>query len=326
MELRHLRYFVAVAETCHFGRAAERLHMAQPALSQAIRQLESQLGAALFTRTTRHVALTPAGEYLLDEARRILGSLETAGAGVQRIAAGRRGLVRVGFTGAAVFSQLPRVARTLEHELPEVALEVEADQLTPQLCDGLRDGSIDLAVLRPPATGEGIVVRTIDVEPLVLALPADHRLVGEPEIAVTDLRSEGFVLYSNPDSAVNEAVLRVCREAGFTPRREHVAPGTVVLLALVAAGLGVGLVPASARALPLEGLVFADVVDAGSIDLALAWRERPSALVQTVVDALTGSPDDRDGTDDRDSADVADVVTGPVADPGAALPRTQESR
>ena len=287
MELRHLRYFVAVAETCHFGRAAERLHIAQPALSQAIRQLEGQLGAPLFTRTTRHVALTPAGEYLLDEARRILASLDAAGAGVQRIAEGRRGLVRVGFTGAAVFSQLPRVARTLERDLPEVALEVQADQLTPQLCDGLREGSIDLAVLRPPATGDGIVVRTIAVEPLVLALPADHHLVGAPEISVADLRSEGFVLYSTPDSAVNEAILRVCREAGFTPRREHVAPGTVVLLALVAAGLGIGLVPASAKALPLDGLVFADVVDAGSIDLALAWRAQPSTLVESVVDALT---------------------------------------
>ena len=287
MELRHLRYFVAVAETCHFGRAAERLHMAQPALSQAIRQLEGQLGAPLCTRTPRHVALTPAGEYLLDEARRILASLDAAGAGVQRIAEGRRGLVRVGFTGAAVFSQLPRVARTLERDLPEVALEVQADQLTPQLCDGLREGSIDLAVLRPPATGDGIVVRTIAVEPLVLALPADHHLVGAPEISVADLRSEGFVLYSTPDSAVNEAILRVCREAGFTPRREHVAPGTVVLLALVAAGLGIGLVPASAKALPLDGLVFADVVDAGSIDLALAWRAQPSTLVESVVDALT---------------------------------------
>ena len=287
MELRHLRYFVAVAETCHFGRAAERLHMAQPALSQAIRQLEGQLGAPLFTRTTRHVALTAAGEYLLVEARRILASLDAAGAGVQRIAEGRRGLVRVGFTGAAVFSQLPRVARTLERDLPEVALEVQADQLTPQLCDGLREGSIDLAVLRPPATGDGIVVRTIAVEPLVLALPADHHLVGAPEISVADLRSEGFVLYSTPDSAVNEAILRVCRAAGFTPRREHVAPGTVVLLALVAAGLGIGLVPASAKALPLDGLVFADVVDAGSIDLALAWRAQPSTLVESVVDALT---------------------------------------
>ena len=195
--------------------------------------------------------------------------------------------MRVGFTGAAVFSQLPRVARTLERDLPEVALEVQADQLTPQLCDGLREGSIDLAVLRPPATGDGIVVRTIAVEPLVLALPADHHLVGAPEISVADLRSEGFVLYSTPDSAVNEAILRVCRAAGFTPRREHVAPGTVVLLALVAAGLGIGLVPASAKALPLDGLVFADVVDAGSIDLALAWRAQPSTLVESVVDALT---------------------------------------
>ena len=289
MELRHLRYFVAVAETCHFGRAAERLHMAQPALSQAIRQLESQLGATLFTRTTRQVALTPAGEYLLEEARRILDAVETSTSGVQRIADGRRGMARIGFTGTAVFSQLPAIARALERELPEVALEVHADQLTPQLCDGLRAGDLDLAVLRPPATGEGIVVQTLEVDPLVLALPAGHRLVDEPEIAMADLRSEPFVLYASKDSAVNEAVLRVCREAGFAPRREHVAPGTAVLLALVAAGLGIGLVPASARSIPLDGLVIRDVVDAGSVELALAWRERPPALVESIVEVVASA-------------------------------------
>jgi DNA-binding transcriptional LysR family regulator len=298
MELRHLRYFVAVAETCHFGRAAERLHMAQPALSQSIRQLEAHLGAALFTRTTRQVALTPAGEYLLEEARRILDSVEASTSGVQRIADGRRGLARIGFTGTAVFSQLPRIARAIERELPEVALEVHADQLTPQLCDGLRAGELDLAVLRPPATGAGIVTQTIEAEPLVLGLPAGHRLVDEPEVALADLRSEPFVLYASKDSAVNEAVMEVCRVAGFAPRREHVAPGTAVLLALVAAGLGIGLVPTSARSLPLEGLVIRDVVDAGSVDLALAWREHPPALVESLVGVLTG-----DATSGTESAE-----------------------
>lgn len=286
MELRHLRYFVAVAETCHFGRAAERLHLAQPALSQSIRQLESHLGATLFTRTTRQVSLTPAGEFLLEEARRILDAVDASAVGVQRISEGRRGLARIGFTGTAVFSQLPAIARAIERDLPDIDLEVHADQLTPQLCDGLREGRIDLAVLRPPATGEAITVRGIAVEPLVLALPSDHRLVEEPEIAMVDLRAEGFVLYASKDSAVNEAVQRACRAAGFTPRRDHVAPGTAVLLALVAAGLGIGLVPESAKALPLEGVAFREVTDAGAVELALAWHEPASALVESVVEAL----------------------------------------
>ncbi|MFD5824181.1 LysR family transcriptional regulator [Lentzea sp. NPDC060358] len=289
MELRHLRYFATVAETCHFGRAAELLHVAQPALSQAIRQLEAELGAALFTRTTRQVRLTPAGEFLHAEARRVLGSVDDSVRGVRRIAQGRLGLVRVAFTGTAAFTHLPRIVRAVRRELPGVALEIHADLLTPAQCDGLRDGSLDLGLLRPPATGEEISVRTIEVEPLVLAVPADHGLADEPVIAMADLATESFVLYGSPDSAVNEAVVRSCRQAGFLPRHEHDAPGTAVLLALVAAGLGIALVPASARAMPLAGVVFRDVAGAGSVELALGWREhRESALVTSVLDVLDG--------------------------------------
>ncbi|WP_439658365.1 LysR family transcriptional regulator [Lentzea sp. HUAS TT2] len=287
MELRHLRYFATVAQTCHFGRAAVLLHVAQPALSQAIRQLEAELGAALFTRTTRQVRLTPAGEFLHDEAKRVLGSVDDSVRGVRRIAQGRLGLVRMAFTGTSAFTHLPRIVRVLRRELPDVALEIHTDLLTPAQCDGLRDDSIDLGLLRPPATGEEISVRTIEVEPLVLAVPAHHRLADEPLLAMPDLATESFVLYSNPDSAVNEAVVRRCRQAGFLPHHEHDAPGTAALLALVAAGLGIALVPASARAMPLTGVVFRDVAGAGSVELALAWREhRESALVTSVLDVL----------------------------------------
>ena len=285
MELRHLRYFVAVAETCHFGQAAERLHMAQPALSQSIRQLEAELGAVLLTRTTRQVRLTPAGAFFYDEARRVLQQLDGAVSGVRRVADGHRGLIRVGFTGTAAFTQLPRFARILQSRLPDVALEVHADMLTPAQTEGLLDGSLDLAVLRPPASGD-LEVRTIESEPLVLALSADHRLADAPEIALADLADEAFVLYAQ-NSAVNDAVQRVCQAAGFTPRREHEAPGTAVLLPLVAAGLGVALVPASVRAVPLDGVVFREVPDAGTIDLALAWRRHESsALVRSVLAEL----------------------------------------
>jgi DNA-binding transcriptional LysR family regulator len=290
MELRHLRYFAAVADTCHFGRAAERLHLAQPALSQAVRQLEAELGTPLLVRTTRQVRLTPAGEFLHKEAQRVLGSIEDSVRGVQRIAAGRRGVVRLGLTGTAAFTQLPRIARTLQRELPDVALEIHADLLTPAQCAGLRDGSLDLGVLRPPLLGDGLDSLTIEVEPLVLAAPADHRLAAEPVVSMADLRSEGFVLYSSRESAVNDAVLRSCERAGFAPRREHEAPGTAVLLALVAAGLGIALVPGSVRAVPLAGVVFRDVGDAGSTELALAWRRDDSSpLVRSVVDALVAA-------------------------------------
>jgi DNA-binding transcriptional LysR family regulator len=276
MDLRHLRYFAAVAATCHFGRAAEQLHVAQPALSYAIRQLEQQLDVTLFNRTTRQVSLTPAGEFLKTEADRILAGVDDAERGVRRIAAGQRGLLRIGLTGSAAFSHLPRIARILRQELPGVAMEVRADMLTPLQCDQLRGGSLDVGVLRPPAVGDDIRIKTIDVEPLVLAVAADHRLAVEPVVSLTDLRSEPFVGYASKDSAVNDAVLRSCRRAGFVPRREHSAPGTAVLLALVAAGLGVAVVPASVRALPLAGVVFRDLVDGGSIELDAAATTRSS--------------------------------------------------
>lgn len=287
MELRHLRYFAAVAETCHFGQAAERLHIAQPALSQAIRQLETELDVTLFNRTTRQVSLTPAGEFLRAEVGRVLTAVDDSVRGVRRIAAGRHGLVRLGLTGTASFSHLPRIARVVKRELPGVALEIHADLLTPAQCERLRGSALDLAVLRPPAVGDGIELRTVEAEKLLLAVPADHRLAGEPVISMTDLRTEPFISYGSRDSVVNEAVLRSCRAAGFVPQREHEAPGTAVLLALVAAGLGVSVVPEGVRSLPLEGVVFRDLLDGGEVDLALAWRaDDDNPVVQAVLHVL----------------------------------------
>lgn len=288
MELRHLRYFTAVAETRHFGRAAEHLHMAQPALSQSIRQLEKELGTPLFTRTTRQVRLTPAGEFFQGEALRILAAVDNAARGVRRIAEGRQGLVRIAFTGSAAHTQLPRMARVVKTALPDLALEIHADLLTPTQLEGLTDNSLDLAVLRPPRGGcDGVSQRIIESDPLLLAVAADHRLADEPVISMTDLRTEPFVLYSSDHSAVNAAVLRSCSEAGFIPHRAHEAAGISVQLPLVSAGLGIALVPSSARAAPLAGVVFRDVADAGTVDLALAWRsDESNPAVLSVLDAL----------------------------------------
>ena len=287
MELRHLRYFAAVAETCHFGQAADQLHVAQPALSYAIRQLEAELDVTLFNRTTRQVSLTAAGEFLRGETDRILGGVDGAVRGVRRIAAGRTGLMRLGLTGTATFSHLPRIARMVKAELPGVALEIHADMLTPVQCERLRTGALDLGVLRPPAVGDGIALQTIEVESLVLAVAVDHRLSVEPVVSLSDLHSEPFVAYASRESAVNDAVLRACRQAGFVPHREYTAPGTAVLLALVAAGLGVAVVPESVRALPLDGVVFRELLDAGTIELALARRsDENNPVVESVVAVL----------------------------------------
>lgn len=271
MELRHLRYFAAVAETQHFGRAAERLHLAQPALSQSIRQLERELGAALFTRTTRQVNLTPAGRFLQREADRILTAVEQATRGVERIAEGSHGLVRIGFTGSAAYSLLPRVARAVKKQLPDIALEIHADLLTPAQVAGLREGRLDLGVLRPPVDGDDLRLRTVEVERLVLATPAEHPDFGTGQVSMADLRTEQFVSYADDHSAIHDAMIRSCHEAGFTPRVAHRAPGTAVLLALVAAGLGVALLPSSVQAAPPDGVVFHEITDAVTIELSLAW-------------------------------------------------------
>ena len=287
MELRQLRYFVAVAETRHFGRAAERLHIAQPALSQSVRQLEAELGVTLLARTTRQVSLTPAGAFFFREATRVLEGLDDSVRGVRRIADGRSGLVRIAFTGTSAFDQLPRIARIVQQDLPGIALEIHADQLTPTQADGLRNAHIDLGVLRPPVAGDDLELRTITDEPLALALPVNHRLAQEPGLSLLDVTYDDFVVYADAHSAVSDATIHACQAVGFTPRRVHEAPSTSVLLALVAAGLGIAVVPDSARALPLEGVVFRELVDAPRVGLALAWlRDHPSPLVNTVVDTL----------------------------------------
>lgn len=287
MDLKQLRYFDAVAETCHFGQAAERLHLAQPALSQAIRRLEAELGVLLLARTTRQVALTPAGEFFHREVRRILGDLDASVLGAKSIAEGSRGLLRVGFTGTSAFTQLARLSRMIRSALPGVVLEVQADLLTPAQVERLLDGRLDLGVLRGPVAEPGIATRTLLEEPLVLALPADHRLVPEPALEVADVSADEFVAYADTRSAVNEAMLSSCRRAGFSPNITHRAPGTAALLALVAAHLGVALVPESVRSMQLKGVVFRDVAEAATIDLSLAWRaDEPSALVAGALDVL----------------------------------------
>ncbi len=287
MEIRQLRYFVTVAQTRHFGQAAERLHMAQSPLSQAIRQLESQVGATLFTRTTRRVELTPAGEALLRDAERILESVDAARTRVQRIGAGATGLLRVGAPGLAAFRQLPQLARIAAREVPGLVLRFQPDLLTPVQELALEEDRIDLAVLRPPLSRAGLTSRLITRERLVLAVPGSHRLAGEEPVWLSELRDEDFVVYGVEGSVVNAVVTQACLAAGFLPRRTHEVAETSIMLTVVAAGLGVALLPESALALHVEGVRFVPVADDVHIDLALAWRsDDPSPALARLLEAL----------------------------------------
>ncbi|MGY1840210.1 MULTISPECIES: LysR substrate-binding domain-containing protein [unclassified Modestobacter] len=272
MEIRQLQYFVAVAETRHFGQAAERLHMAQSPLSQAIRQLESQVGARLFERTTRRVELTPAGETLLRDARRILDAVDAARTRVQLVGDGSTGMLRVGSTGLAAFRHLPRLASIAARELPGLELRFRPDQLTPAQERDLSEGRIDVGVLRPPLRQVGLTCRLISRERLVVAVSSTHDLARETPLALAELRAHDFVAYSAPDSVVNTAVTRACLTAGFLPRRTREAPEVSVILTFVAAGLGVAVLPESVVGLHVDGVRYVPVADDVHVDLALAWR------------------------------------------------------
>ncbi|WP_413810720.1 LysR substrate-binding domain-containing protein [Streptomyces sp. OE57] len=288
MELRQLRYFAAVAETRHFGRAAERLHMAQPPLSQAIRRLETELGVELFARTTRQVALTGAGEVFRTDVERILKAVDEAVARVGRFAAGAEGVLRIGLTGTASYRQLPALAQLVKREMPHVMLEVHTEMLTPAQEAALIERRLDVGVLRPPVRQEGIAHRRIASEPLVVAVPGHHRLGKAESVPVERLRHENFIMYAAAlGSVVNDAVVRSCLASGFYPHRAYEVTETSAALALVAAGLGIAVLPDSIRSAPREGVLCKRIEDALHVHLDLAWREDDdSPLLRTLLKAL----------------------------------------
>jgi DNA-binding transcriptional LysR family regulator len=273
MELRHLRYFLTVAQFRHFGRAAEHLNISQPPLSQQIRQLERELGTELFARTTRRVELTEAGRVLYADATAILAEVDAAKARVRALAEGWSGLLRIGFSGSASYRQLPEVAHLVQHFLPHVELQMSSEMLTPEQEQALAESRLDLGILRPPVHLPGIATRTLASEPLVLAVPHGHRLAALGQVRVADLAGEALLTYPGTRSVVAAQVAEVLLRTGTAVGRSREVAQTSSMVALVAAGMGVALVPDSVRALTMEGVEYRPVPDAGTVDLALAWRE-----------------------------------------------------
>jgi DNA-binding transcriptional LysR family regulator len=274
MELRQLRYFVAVAEERHFGRAAERLHISQPPLSQQIRRLENEIGAPLLRRTTRRVELTAGGEVMLARARDILAALDGATEDARRAANGEFGRLAIGFTGSATYDTLPVLAGALREALPGVVLDLRGELLTPAQVAGLLDGSLDLGVLRPPVRERELEIEILRREPLVAVLPDAHRLAGAAIVPLEELRDEPFVTYpSHFRSVLHDAVEETCAAHGFRPRVALEASETATLVSFVAAGLGVSLVPDSVRHMTVHGAVYRPLgAGAAEVELAVAWR------------------------------------------------------
>lgn len=247
MELRHLRYFVAVAEELHFGRAAERLFIVQPALSKQISVLEKELGVTLFERSKRHVQITPAGEALLQDARQMLAQAEGAVQRAKQASTGQAGVLRIGFIAPALYELLPRALRAFRAACPDVHLVLEELHNRESL-DGVLNRGLHLAVVRLPVPArDGLLVVPVSEEPVVVAMSADNPLALLPEVGLSDLQHENIILIARAlEPELYDRYISACLTAGFSPRVAHEVDRTHVAVGLVASGLGVCFVPASA--------------------------------------------------------------------------------
>ncbi|WP_392839923.1 LysR family transcriptional regulator [Streptomyces sp. LN500] len=292
MELRHLSAFIAVAEELHFGRAAKRLQMAQPPLSQQIRQLEKELGVQLFERNTRSVRLTSAGESFLQPVRTVLDDLETAVRAARAAGRGEYGRVTIGFAGASSHETLPLLTRAVRAAHPALELVMKGQTYADVALAGVADGSLDLGFVRLPVTRPGVRYRVIDEEELVCALPSDHPLARLEQIPLEVLAQEPFVSFpANTGSTVRDATVGACEAAGFNPRVVQEAPDSYTILALVAAGVGVTLTVTSCQHIQQNGLVYRPLAGPPiRLQAALAWRtDNPSAALRAVLAVAEGA-------------------------------------
>lgn len=259
MELRHLRYFVAVAEELNFCRAAERLRIAQPPLSLQIRNLEDELGAPLFYRVKRRILLTPAGETLLEEARRLLAGAEDTRRRVGEVARGRVGRLMVGYVGTAMYDLLPDAVRLFRQHHPTIELLLDEMSTAAQIT-ALRQGQIQLGLLRPPVEDDCLETEELVRENLMIALPERHPLCGKTHIRLQDLSQEAFVLCGAAfEPTLHRRYLDLLRHAGFEPRIAQEVTHLQTQLGLVAAGVGVSLVPSSTAFASRPGVVYREV-------------------------------------------------------------------
>jgi len=293
MELRHLRYFVAVAEEGHITRAAERLGIQQPPLSHQIRALERELGVQLFRRLPRGVELTEAGRSFIEDARAALARVGQGVEAAKRAARGEQGHLRLAVPPTAPFHPfVPQVILAFREAYPLVSLTME-ENLRMETLDQLRGGQMDVAFLRASiAAPEGLVVHPLLEEPMVAALPSGHPLARsapsqDAALPLRALAGETFIAYARQQGpALYEAMAAACLQAGFSPQLGQEAPRISTALSLVATGFGVTLVPASMRRMALEGVTYRDLAGAAQARAFLsiaARRDDSSGIVRNFV-------------------------------------------
>lgn len=282
MDMRRLRYFVAVAEEASFNRAAQKLHMSQPPLSNQIKQLEKELGVLLFERTSRGVRVTEAGELLLEEARRIFVQIDQTVRVVRRVGNGEVGRLTLGFVPSASDEALPPILNDFRGRYPEVELFLR--EMRPGLIvQRLHDGQIDAGLLYLPLEDPALEVECVLREPLVLALPENHPLAAEERVGLQKLAGEPFILPARYSMmpGLHGQVIEACRQAGFAPdavQKDVWLMQTIV--GLVAGGIGVALVPASLRNLRRKGVVYKFVSGLSpTVELGVVWRRGDQSAV-----------------------------------------------
>jgi DNA-binding transcriptional LysR family regulator len=276
MELRHIRYFLAVAEERNVTRAAEKLGIGQPPLSQQVLALERELGVSLFRRTGHGVELTEAGEALYADARRLLDDAHQAVLNTQRAGRGETGHLNLGFTASSAFNPaVPALIRAFRNAFPGVGLTLTEGNTT-QLLASLTEGRLDLAFVRPGVHAfPGIALYQIASEPMKIVLPVKHPLAGRRRLLLSDLAGESFVLIPREASpTLHDEIIAACRKAGFEPELGQQAPQLSSVVSLVSAEFGISIVPASVSQIRAEGVVYVDISGAKvRTRLALASRE-----------------------------------------------------
>jgi DNA-binding transcriptional LysR family regulator len=286
IELRHLRYFVAVAEELHFGRAAQRLGIAQPPLSLQIQRLEAELGVSLFDRTSRRVALTAAGHALLDEGRRVIQNFSSATDAARRAARGETGSISVAFAASVMSLSLPKIIRRFRDDLPRVRLELREIPTSAQIT-ALRRGELDIGFLREPPNDDAFVTETVMRERLVLALSKRHELASRKRLRLIDVANEDFVLFPRDlTPGLHAHILAMCAEAGVHPRIVQTSRELYTTISLVEAGLGVTIIPESVRRMGWRGVRYYPIASPLALTrIDAAWRpENTNPIVPAFLD------------------------------------------
>jgi DNA-binding transcriptional LysR family regulator len=292
VELRHLRYFIAVAEELHFGRAAERLGISQPPLSQQIQALEEEIGARLFERTNRRVELTDAGRLFLDESRQVLAQVDKAVLLARRAHLGELGELKIGFTSSAPFtSTIPSSIHAFRKAYPDVHLDLQ-EMSSRQVLKALLEESLQVGVIRPLALPDAVHWVELFREPLVAVLRADHPLAAGSEdgLAIAALAEEPFVFFPRSyGTGLYDQVIALTRQAGFSPRIAQEASEAMTIIGLVSAGLGVSILPASFRRTRVDGVVYRTLSDPEATTAVWLVRRQNegSPLALSFIDLVT---------------------------------------